>query len=328
MDALFSGCECFLAKSRAWREVSRHHDMPPDATATERAYAALADTFLMLLAQLPAIVHKAYVLREANRRGTVPLGDKAGIDLADVALLVRRAARLRARFIEFGRRLTRILPFPAEVPASSVTADDDGPEERPLFDTVLSYRIVWDGALYMGYWASVVVLNTCLQECGFTTISAEGELELEEGVLLKRGDKQPPDETTAETAPQVAPGAADDISVSSPTKTSPLHHPSSPPADVAIASSAPRPAAAAAAPVDLTVQTRRMVQDILRSVDGVCQGAMGPYRIGYPLRIAYEVASVEEKEWVRARLGRISEFYAAMSPSTFPPVEPPRQFRV
>ncbi|KAJ6788535.1 hypothetical protein PWT90_08851 [Aphanocladium album] len=57
---------------------------------------------------------------------------------------------------------------------------------------------------------------------------------------------------------------------------------------------------------------------ILRSVEDISQGALGPYRIGYAMRIAYELADAEAQEWIRGCLDRFKSTYAATDKQTYP----------
>ncbi|TWU73608.1 hypothetical protein ED733_001122 [Metarhizium rileyi] len=61
-----------------------------------------------------------------------------------------------------------------------------------------------------------------------------------------------------------------------------------------------------------------MVRNILRSIETVGAGTMGPYRVGFGIRIAYEVASAELQLWVRRVLDRFTKTYAATDKSTYP----------
>ncbi|KAF7556755.1 hypothetical protein G7046_g6216 [Stylonectria norvegica] len=63
---------------------------------------------------------------------------------------------------------------------------------------------------------------------------------------------------------------------------------------------------------------RDLVQNILRSVETVAKGTMGPYRVGYSLRIAYEFANAEAQEWIRGLLDGFSKRYAATDKSLYP----------
>ncbi|KAK5990029.1 hypothetical protein PT974_08292 [Cladobotryum mycophilum] len=71
-------------------------------------------------------------------------------------------------------------------------------------------------------------------------------------------------------------------------------------------------------PEDFEESQRELVQNILRSVESVGQGVLGPYRVGYSLRIAYEFASSEAQQWIRAMLDRFSKSYAATDKTLYP----------
>ncbi|KAJ2966330.1 hypothetical protein NQ176_g10203 [Zarea fungicola] len=60
------------------------------------------------------------------------------------------------------------------------------------------------------------------------------------------------------------------------------------------------------------------LQTILRSVEDISQGPLGPYRIGYSLRIAYELADAEAQEWIRGCLDRFKNTYAATDKNSYP----------
>ncbi|EJP65175.1 C6 finger domain protein [Beauveria bassiana ARSEF 2860] len=57
---------------------------------------------------------------------------------------------------------------------------------------------------------------------------------------------------------------------------------------------------------------------ILRSVEDISQGPLGPYRIGYAMRIAYELADAEAQEWIRGCLDIFKSTYAATDKQTYP----------
>ncbi|CAM1505403.1 Fc.00g110400.m01.CDS01 [Cosmosporella sp. VM-42] len=71
-------------------------------------------------------------------------------------------------------------------------------------------------------------------------------------------------------------------------------------------------------PENFDESQRDFVQNILRSVETVGRGTMGPYRVGYSLRIAYEFASADAQEWIRGLLDGYSKSYAAMDKSLYP----------
>ncbi|KAL2825247.1 hypothetical protein BJY01DRAFT_160316 [Aspergillus pseudoustus] len=51
---------------------------------------------------------------------------------------------------------------------------------------------------------------------------------------------------------------------------------------------------------------------ICKSVEYTAQGLLGPYRMGFALRVAWEVADTVTKEWIRGCLRTFSEFYSVM----------------
>lgn len=71
-------------------------------------------------------------------------------------------------------------------------------------------------------------------------------------------------------------------------------------------------------PHDFENSQKELVQNILRSVESVGKGPLGPYRLGYSLRIAYELASIDMQLWIRSLLDRFSKTYAATDKATYP----------
>lgn len=71
-------------------------------------------------------------------------------------------------------------------------------------------------------------------------------------------------------------------------------------------------------PVSFEDSQRELVKNILRSVECVGKGTMGPYRLGYSLRIAYEFASADAQVWIRSLLDQYSRKYAATDKATYP----------
>ncbi|KUI65391.1 hypothetical protein VM1G_00261 [Cytospora mali] len=63
---------------------------------------------------------------------------------------------------------------------------------------------------------------------------------------------------------------------------------------------------------------QELVRNILRSLEHVGHGIMGPYRIAYALRVAYEFVDLPLQMWVESALERYSQQWAALSPETFP----------
>lgn len=57
---------------------------------------------------------------------------------------------------------------------------------------------------------------------------------------------------------------------------------------------------------------------ILRSVETVGEGMMGPYRCGYSVRIAYEVVDERTQAWIRMWIARFEKRYAATAVESYP----------
>ncbi|KAL4876624.1 hypothetical protein BJY04DRAFT_231518 [Aspergillus karnatakaensis] len=56
---------------------------------------------------------------------------------------------------------------------------------------------------------------------------------------------------------------------------------------------------------------------ICKSVEFTAQGLLGPYRMGFPLRVAWEVADPVTKKWIEGCLKTFSEFYAVLREDNF-----------
>ena len=61
-----------------------------------------------------------------------------------------------------------------------------------------------------------------------------------------------------------------------------------------------------------------LATNILRATESIGRGIMGPYRISYALRIAYDFVDLPLKMWVLSAAQRYSQQYAAVSPETYP----------
>jgi hypothetical protein len=69
--------------------------------------------------------------------------------------------------------------------------------------------------------------------------------------------------------------------------------------------------------------------EISLTVDKVCKsveylaetGILGPYRIGFAMRVAFEVAPIATRLWIRKWLVRFEKFYKASNPNNFPPID-------
>lgn len=225
MNAMFSGQDCFLA-GRKWQQilVTTRPDDPGDTlqSKTDTIY----DIYLAHTAKVPSILRHAVPLREA-RKHNMP------VDAAHVALLSQHAEKLRLDFASWFESFEALNFRPTEAPSR-----DPG----SIFETVLSYSNVWAGATYMGYWASMLILQETLNQCQ--------------------------------------------------------------------------------CPVDYTMSNMEFARNIFRSVESVSVDILGPYRVGYPIRIAYEFADVRTQIWVTSLLATFEKHYAATSSTTYPKPAP------
>ncbi|PTB81105.1 hypothetical protein M440DRAFT_1396265 [Trichoderma longibrachiatum ATCC 18648] len=70
--------------------------------------------------------------------------------------------------------------------------------------------------------------------------------------------------------------------------------------------------------VDFDDSQPQLVRNILRSVETMGRGIMGPFRLGYSIRIVYEFANAETQRWIIAMLDRFSKRYAATDKGGYP----------
>ncbi|CAI7664392.1 unnamed protein product [Penicillium bialowiezense] len=56
---------------------------------------------------------------------------------------------------------------------------------------------------------------------------------------------------------------------------------------------------------------------ICKSVEYNSVGVLGPYRMGFPLRVAFEIADPVTRSWIKGRLQQFSKIYAAAHPENY-----------
>lgn len=197
------------------------------AAGTPPESIRVVDGYFQRLVDVPAVLRAGYLVRAARRAG-IP------VDPARLDVLVAAAGSIYASFSAWYRDEFCALPYVAalETPPGS-------PAAAKVFPSALRHEHPWAGAMHMSTWASLLILQETLAQCGRPV----------EGSEAKRDG---------------------------------------------------------------------LVRDILRSVESVGGGTMGPYRVGYALRIAYEFASVEEQAWVGGVLDVFSRRYAATDRRTYP----------
>ncbi|KPM34066.1 hypothetical protein AK830_g12511 [Neonectria ditissima] len=186
----------------------------------------VVDGFFQRLVDVPAVLKWGYMVREANKAG-IP------VEPARLVILAQHAAANHASLSRWYDEEFTSLPYvrPAEaVPANPAVS---------LYATILEHENQWAGAVHLAYWASMLILQETLAQCG-----------------------------------------------------------------------APVPGSDAA--------REELVSNILRSVESIGRGTMGPYRVGYSLRIAYEFANAEAQRWIGTLLDRFSKSYAALDKTMYP----------
>jgi hypothetical protein len=71
-------------------------------------------------------------------------------------------------------------------------------------------------------------------------------------------------------------------------------------------------------PIDYTASNRELARNIYRSIEYVGAGLLGPLRVGYPLRIAYEFADLRTQLWIGSLLTTFEKRYASTAPNGYP----------
>jgi hypothetical protein len=225
MNDLFAANDkgCFLANKR-WKEVRRDNGrllFTPQAIPLE--WCHIVDDYYDALAELPRLAKWGWMLREAFRRGLPVPMDK-------VAALREYSVNLRGRFVEWFKLL--------QDPGKFDPTEEPSQDPASIYNTVLVYPEKWAGAFYLGYWASMLIIQETINQC--------------------RGDNLYGD------------------------------------------------------------QNKQFVRNILRSVENISKGMMGPLRVGYAIRIAFEFADVKAQTWLKMWLERFQATYAATSKSDYP----------
>ncbi|KAL4726146.1 hypothetical protein ACLX1H_006823 [Fusarium chlamydosporum] len=195
------------------------------AADTPIAHIRVGDNFLANLTQLSPVLRWGYLVREANRAGI-------SVEPSKVSALAHMALANHARFTQWYDDFNA-LEFPR--PVETLPTDPS----TSLFETVLEHQSGAAGSLLMGYWASMLILEETLIECGTPRANAD-------------------------------------------------------------------------------VSSRYLVEQILRSIESVGQGAMGPYRVGFAVRIVYEFATGREQRWIIHLLDKFAKGYAAVDKRTYP----------
>jgi hypothetical protein len=221
MNCLFSGEDCFLAK-KSWQKILSDQDLMDQNGVVSKQTGHVGDLYFANLARLPSIVKKGYILREARRHG-MP------VDEANIRLLICETVKLHQDMLAWFVKFQGFAPTPIEIPSQ---------DPASLFDTVLSHANVWLGGMYMSYWATLLILQECLNQCRYA--------------------------------------------------------------------------------VDYSEHNKELALNILRSIESVAVGMMGPFRVGYAIRIAYEFVDLRSQLWLATLLQGFEKTYAATSATDYP----------
>ncbi|CAN8097008.1 unnamed protein product [Discula destructiva] len=229
--AIFAGHDCFL-NERKWRRL--FGELTVDESCLEKPLDILepgatltfmkrSDTYFSLQAKLPPVIRASYNIRKRRALGIEP-------DSHEVARLKPKAAELLAAFISWHDSMPGFSTEPVQEPSADPTSP---------YDTVLKYRNPWEGSIRMSYWASLLILQECLNQC----------------------------------------------------------HPG---------------------PGLLFTNNHELASKIMRSLEDVGRGLMGPHRVGYPLRVAHDFVDEPTQTWTLALVTRYNATYAAMSADVYP----------
>lgn len=164
-----TGQACFLSRPE-WKPIIRdrgrhliHPPQFPDRTIH------IVDGFFERLAELPAVLAPAYVLRESRTMGTVQQPEPQAI-----AALAQLAMQCRRLFHAWYEEFKTLSVTPEEVPSK----DPDSP-----FPVVLQHRVAWAGSMHMGYWASILILQEALVQCQWPEDFGASRTELVQNIL-------------------------------------------------------------------------------------------------------------------------------------------------
>ncbi|KAL8370320.1 hypothetical protein RB595_000619 [Gaeumannomyces hyphopodioides] len=150
MNAMFSFQDCFLAQ-KPWQRVLQHLGTDLEIQTTPPEFVPGINAYFRNLAKIPSFVRRLLTMRIAKEHG-IPHSP------AQVAALRRDAEEqlLEERAWEASVRDT-LLPEAREVPSRDPTSP---------FITVLRYENQWAGSMQMNHWATRLILQVTINECG------------------------------------------------------------------------------------------------------------------------------------------------------------------
>ncbi|CAK7266016.1 hypothetical protein SEPCBS119000_001806 [Sporothrix epigloea] len=309
MNAFFTGRDCFLAKKK-WQRLllsSANQNLyglaTPAGEAMPSGATSILDQHLAHLAHLPHVMRHGWEIRSTRQHG-LP------VDLAQVALLQSRAAKLHTAFRTWYAGAFAYLGDPVFVEVPSNWLADTPPSP---YTTVLRYPDPWKASVYLSYVASMLIIQESLNQCAAVRAELLTAQPHSEAIV-----DLPPDSSGAGSSFGEPPGHAlssFDADLFDSTSPNPV---------LAIDPASVDPFSAVSAPNlrPYDVSNRRLCRIILRSFETLSSGLMGQYRIGFSMRVAYEFADVPTQLWIRALLDRSVKTFASSRADSYPPAKP------
>lgn len=183
--------------------------------------------YFVILARIPGVVAAGYNMREWRKHGIKPSPGQA-------TQVEQETSELRSEYLAWYQNATKegALPLPVEVPSK----DPSSP-----FGTVFRFADPWAGALCTHYWATMLVLQECLDQC---------QDDVEDRIY--------------------------------------------------------------------TQDNQELSQKILRSLEHAGKGLMGPYRVGYAIRIAFDFIDLPHRTWLLSVIGKYNQHFASVSSDVYP----------
>lgn len=288
---MFSADPCFLSKKK-WQALLLELTSPEAIVAGKYQgltlqSARVYDAYFAHLARVPFIVHTGLYLREVLKQhtsqqqsGVIPTTISQEL-IGKAAALGKEAALLRTDFQSWFAAYESLeqVCSPVEVPSQDVDS---------IFPTAMHFPSgVWHGSLYMGYWTSLFIVQSALLICRGLTATTTATL----------------------PSPATPTAAGDGGSTRSGLGTSEEAVPNT----MGYQEQTQEIDYAA-----LAADNQRLLDLIFRSVETVGKGYMGPFRIGYAVRIAYEAADLPTQMYLLGVLARRESHYAAVGTSGYP----------
>lgn len=136
---------------------------------TPLAMINIVDSYFEQLVDLLEIIKAKH-----NIRSTEDADCKGLAKSADIAALRQQAIELHYKFSAWHTELTELGLKPEEVPSQSFNSP---------FSTILWYKSPAVGAMFMGYWASLLIVQEALNYCQDSTWQTDREEQLVQNIV-------------------------------------------------------------------------------------------------------------------------------------------------